>query len=120
MSPAEVSGVPPGYVSAAKVATDAGRNPEVLKRRLRDEPGFAASLGARKIAWRGRGLWVVPEGTRMPPDRRRSLGEGKGREVARRAHEEENKAALARDFGINRWTVYELMDRYPADEFQDP
>ena len=102
--------IPPGHESVDAVARNSGTNPEVLKRKCR-----AGEIpGARKIPWRGRGLWVVPKGTRMPPDRRRALSERKGREVARRGHAGENKAALARDFGINRWTVYDLMDRYPA------
>ena len=103
--------IPPGYESIHAAARNSGANPEVLRRKCR-----AGEIpGARKVPWRGRGLWVVPEGTRMPPDRRRSLSEARGREVARRAHAEENKAALARDFGINRWTVYDLMERYPPD-----
>ena len=101
--------IPPGHESVDAVARNCGVNPEVLKRKCR-----AGEIpGARKIPWRGRGLWVVPVGTRMPPDRRRTLNERRAREVARRAHAGENKAALAREFGINRWTVYELMDRYP-------
>ena len=105
--------IPPGHESVDSIARSSGANPEVLKRKCR-----AGEIpGARKISWRGRGLWVVPEGTRMPPDRRRSLSENKGREVARRAHAGGNKAALARDFGINRWTVYELMERYPDQRY---
>ena len=105
--------IPPGHVSVDAVARNSGANPEVLKRKCR-----AGEIpGARKIPWRGRGLWVIPEGIRMPPDRRRSLSKKKAREVARRAHAGGNKAALAREFGINRWTVYELMDRYPSRLF---
>ena len=102
-------GLPPGYESVQAAAGRFGFNPEVLKRKCRAKE----VAGAYKVPWRGGGLWVVPKKTRKPSDRRRALNEKDAREIARRAHAGANKASLAREYGINRSTVYDLMERYP-------
>lgn len=104
--------IPVGYESVYEAAGRAGANPEVLKRKCR----AGEVPGAHKMPGRGGGLWVVPEGARLPPDRRRALNDRRAREVAQRARAGENKAALAHKFGVDRSTVYEWMDRYPPRE----
>lgn len=108
--------IPQGYEPAEEAARRAGHNFEVFKRKCLN----GQVPGAYKINGPGGGLWVVPEDFRMlPPPERPRTGEERGREVARRAHRGESKAALAREYGINRGTVYNLMERYP-DEGSGP
>ena len=113
--------IPPGYIKAADAATAQGMNPEVLRRRLRNEPAFVSAVGARKLPWRGRGLWIVPEKVSLPARQEgqpsattgRHLSETERETVARRAHAGAPRTTLASQFGISRPYVYKLMKLYP-------
>lgn len=104
--------IPPGYESVYDVAEREGTSVQVLKRRCRG----GQIEGARKISGRGGGLWVVPKGAVIPErGSGRTLSERQRHEIATRAHEDENRTALAREFGISRAYVYALMARYPPE-----
>jgi hypothetical protein len=105
--------VPPaGYETADAAALRTGANARALKRRM----ARGEIDGARKIPWAGGDVWVVPEGAPIPAPEgrgRRTLTEDGRRELARRAHDGENRTRLAETFGVDRSYVYRLMRRYP-------
>lgn len=103
--------MPPGYLLAEDAAREAGASAQVLKRRCRR--GEVA--GAFKVPWRAAGAWVVPENTPVRARGTRTLDEAARRRVACRAHDGEDRTALAREFGVHRTYVYKLMDKYPDE-----
>lgn len=108
--------IPAGYESVYDAAARSGQSVQVLKRRLRREE----IEGAYKIAWRGGGLWVVPVDARIPDlGGGRLMDEDTRREIVSRARAGGNRAALAREFGVDRSYVYKLMERYAASEIGD-
>lgn len=108
--------IPSGYESVYAAAARSGQSVQVLKRRLRREE----IEGAYKVPWRGGGLWVVPVGSPIPDlGGGRTMDERTRREIVRRARAGDQRAALAREFGVDRSYVYKLMERYAAFEEGD-
>ena len=108
--------IPAGYESVYDAAARSGQSVQVLKRRLRRKE----IEGAHKIAWRGGGMWVVPADSPIPDlGGGRTIDEKTRREIVSRARAGKNRAALAREFGVDRSYVYKLMERYAASETGD-
>lgn len=108
--------IPTGYESVYDAAARSGQSAQVLKRRLRRKE----IAGARKVPWRGGGLWVVPVDARIPDlGGGRTMDEKTRRQIVSRARAGANRAALAREFGVDRSYVYKLMERYAAGEAGD-
>lgn len=108
--------IPPNYESVYTAAARSGQNVQVLKRRLRR----GEIEGAYKSPWRGGGLWVVPAQARIPDlGGGRTMDEKTRQQIVGRACSGEPKAALAREFGVDRSYVYKLMERYAAFEESD-
>lgn len=108
--------IPAGYESVYEAAERSGQSVQVLKRRLRRKE----IEGAYKVSWRGGGLWVVPADSRIPDlGGGRTMDERTRRQIVRRARAGEQRAALAREYGVDRSYVYKLMDRYSAGEAGD-
>ena len=108
--------IPPGYEPAVEAARRVGRNLKSFWRMCLE----GRVPGAYKTGGSGGGLWVVPEDFRiLPTSKKPRVGEKRGREIARRARAGENKAALAREYGIWRDHVYYLMERYPDEAHEE-